>query len=104
MVYALVFGVAEKAMEELDKAVPEVAGGNYTNMGYYNTAPWWVWYSVGHHSAALPDVGSALQATVSESLAESISAISGSHSSGAGFGGGFSIGGGGGFGGGGGAR
>lgn len=104
MVYALIFGVAEKAMEELAKAVPEVGVGNYSAMGLHDSTPWWIWYSAGYHTSNLPDVGTMLQSTISNSVASSISAASGNFSSGAGIGGGFSGGGGGGFGGGGGAR
>ena len=104
MVYALVFGVAEKAIAELQKAVPEVAYGNFSAMGSYNTTPWWIWYSIGYHGPDLPDIGSAFQSAVTESVTASVSALSGDSSSAGGFGGGFSGGGGGGFGGGGGAR
>lgn len=104
MVYALIFGVAEKAMEELRKAIPEAAYGDYSAMGSYSVVPWWLWYSTGFHGADLPDVGSAFESAVSESVSASMSALAGSSSSAGGFGGGFSGGGGGGFGGGGGAR
>lgn len=104
MVYALIFGVAEKAMEELRKAIPEAAYGDYSVMGSYSVVPWWLWYSTGFHGADLPDVGSAFESAVSESVSASMSALAGSSSSVGGFGGGFSGGGGGGFGGGGGAR
>lgn len=104
MVYALVFGVAEKAIAELQKVVPEVAYGNFSAMGSYNTTPWWIWYSIGYHGPDLPDIGSAFQRSVTESVTASVSALSGDSSSAGGFGGGFSGGGGGGFGGGGGAR
>ncbi len=104
MVYVLVFGVAEKAIAELQKAVPEVAYGNFSAMGSYNTTPWWIWYSIGYHGPDLPDIGSAFQSAVTESVTASVSALSGDSSSAGGFGGGFSGGGGGGFGGGGGAR
>lgn len=104
MVYALIFGVAEKAMEELRKAVPEVAYDDYSAMGSYSGVPWWIWYSAGFHGAHLSSVGNAFQSALSESVAASMSAISGNASSAGGFGGGFSVGGGGGFGGGGGAR
>lgn len=104
MVYALVFGVAEKAMEELRKAVPEAVEGDYSFMGVYNTTPWWIWYSAGYSASSLPDLGTAFENVVSSSVSASVSAISGNMSSAGGFGGGFSGGGGGGFGGGGGAR
>lgn len=104
MVYALVFGVAEKAMEELRKAVPEAVEGDYSFMGVYNTTPWWIWYSAGYSASSLPDLGTAFENVVSSSVSTSASAISGNMSSAGGFGGGFSGGGGGGFGGGGGAR
>ena len=104
MVYALIFGVAEKAMEELRKAIPEAAYGDYSVMGSYSVVPWWLWYSTGFHGADLSNVGSAFESAVSESVSASMSALAGSSSSAGGFGGGFSGGGGGGFSGGGGAR
>ena len=106
MVYAYLFGVAKEAIAELRRAVPEmfeVDSGLTSDSAY---VPWWVWYSPYGHGpyASLPDFGSMLETSVSESLQAVESALSGSSSSGGGFGGGFSGGGGGGFGGGGGAR
>ena len=72
-------------------------------MGSYSVVPWWLWYSTGFHGAELPDVGSAFESAVSESVSASMSALAGSSSSAGGIGGGFSGSGGGGFGGGGGA-
>ena len=72
-----------------------------------NTAyvPWWVWYSPYYYAGAtMPDVGSMLNTSVTESVQAVQSALSGSSSDGFGGGGGFSVGGGGGFGSGGGAR
>lgn len=107
MVYALLFGVAKEAMEQLEKAVPEMAG-DYSSMDSAGYIPWWVWYSsswhIAHPGSSMLDLGSALDSALSSSIASSTSAVSGNFSSAGGFGGGFSAGGGGGFGGGGGAR
>ena len=106
MVYAYIFGVAKEAIAELRKAVPEMF--NVDDSLAANTAyvPWWVWYSsYGYGPAAgLPDFGSMLESSLTESVQAVESVLSGDSSSGGGFGGGFSMGGGGGFGGGGGAR
>ncbi len=106
MVYAYLFGVAKEAIAELRRAVPEMFEVDPGLAGNGAYVPWWVWYSpYGYGSyAALPDFGSMLETSVSESLQAVESALSDSSSSGGGFGGGFSGGGGGGFGGGGGAR
>ena len=106
MVYAYLFGVAKEAIAELRRAVPEMFEVDSALANDSAYVPWWVWYSpYGHGSyASLPDFGSMLETSVSESIQAVESALSGSSSSGGGFGGGFSGGGGGGFGGGGGAR
>lgn len=105
MVYAYLFGVAEQAIAELRKKVPEmfqVDDAMAANTAY---VPWWVWYSPYYYAGAtMPDVGSMLNTSVMESVQAVQSALSGSSSDGFGGGGGFSVGGGGGFGGGGGAR
>lgn len=105
MVYAFIFGVAEQAMRELRQAVPEV----FQSDAYYDASssyvPWYAWYGTSAAGASpLPDFGSMLSSSVSESVQAVASALADSSSSGVGGGGGFSGGGGGGFGGGGGAR
>lgn len=108
MVYAYLFGVAERVMRELRDTVPEVLA---TPEGAYGPSyvPWYVWYNSGHGvtGAPMPSVSDLVQTSVASTVASAqaaISAASGGSSSGGGFGGGFSGGGGGGFGGGGGAR
>lgn len=104
MVYAYVFGVAEQAIAELRKKVPEMFEVDDAVMGSAYV-PWWVWYSPYYYgNVKMPDVGSMLETSVTESIQAVQSALSGSSSDGFGGGGGFSVGGGGGFGGGGGAR
>lgn len=109
MVYAYIFGIAKKVMEELATSVPELfepeAGVAYTS-GY---VPWWFWYAPMQHSngSVTPAAGDILHTSVSntiEAAEAATSAASGNFSGGGGGGGGFSGGGGGGFGGGGGAR
>ena len=106
MVYAYLFGVAKEAIEELRRAVPEMFEVDSSLAADTAYVPWWVWYAPYGHGiyADMPDFGSMLETSVTESLQAVDSALSGGSSSGGGFGGGFSIGGGGGFGGGGGAR
>ncbi len=106
MVYAYLFGVAKEAIEELRRAVPEMFEVDSSLAADTTFVPWWVWYSpYGYGSyAEMPDFGSMLESSVTESLQAVESVLSGNSSSGGGFGGGFSMGGGGGFGGGGGAR
>ena len=106
MVYAYLFGVADKVMKELRKTIPELFSADEQMMGqspYY--VPWWLLYTNAYSSnSVLPDFTSAFDNALSSSLEATSSAASGDFSSGGGFGGGFSGGGGGGFGGGGGAR
>ncbi|MCI8468022.1 MAG: DUF2207 domain-containing protein [Eggerthellaceae bacterium] len=107
MVYAYLFGIAEKVMEELRDVVPQVVAVPEGAPGSY--VPWYVWYSAGQGSAGapMPSVSDLMQTSVSNAYASAqaaLSAASGGSSSGFGGGGGFSGGGGGGFGGGGGAR
>ena len=108
MVYAYVFGIADKVMKELHLGSPQLFWeGNSSCDGSY--VPWWLWYESGRSStgAVLSPVATAFQTAMSntESVAQAaISAASGGSSSAGGGGGGFSGGGGGGFGGGGGAR
>ncbi len=108
MVYAYLFGVADKVMDELRDTVPEVFDQDAVNAAAPNYVPWWVWYSNGWGAQAVGvSFTDAFSSAVGEtaSVAEAAaSAASGGFSSGGGFGGGFSGGGGGGFGGGGGAR
>ena len=106
MVYAYLFGVAKEAIEELRRAVPEMFEVDSSLAADTAYVPWWVWYAPYGHGvyADMPDFGSMLETSVTESLQAVDSALSGGSSSGGGFGGGFSVGGGGGFGGGGGAR
>lgn len=102
MVYALIFGVAKEATEQLGRAVPEAFDEDYyTAQGIYMSS-WWIWLSPSLTTRTLPDIGSAFEGALSDSLEATSSTLSGTVSSGAGFGGGFSVGGGGGFGGGGG--
>ncbi len=106
MVYAYLFGVAKEAINEMRRAVPEMFEVDSDLAGSSAYVPWWVWYNPYEYGtfAEMPDFGSMLDASLTESLQAVESALSGSSSSGGGFGGGFSGGGGGGFGGGGGAR
>lgn len=108
MVYAYVFGIADKVMKELRLASPQLfwEGNSYCDGSY---VPWWLWYESGRSStgAAVSPVAAALQDAMSNTASAAqaaISAASGGSSSSGGGGGGFSGGGGGGFGGGGGAR
>lgn len=111
MVYAYLFGVADNAMRELQRAVPEAfATPAASAPGVASSyVPWYVWYSpgYGHNGSVMPSavdlVSASVEGTIS-SVQAALSAASGSSSSSGGFGGGFSGGGGGGFGGGGGAR
>lgn len=104
MVYAYLFGVAEQAIAELRRKVPEMfkVDDSMVDSAY---VPWWVWYSPYYYDGAtMPDFSSMLETSVTESMQAVQSALSGDSSDGFGGGGGFSGGGGGGFGGGGGAR
>lgn len=107
MVYAYLFGVAERVMSELRDTVPEVFEPD-AGAGMSGYVPWYVWYSAGRGvgDSPMPSVSDLMQTAVSNTLSSAQMAISASSggSSGGGFGGGFSGGGGGGFGGGGGAR
>lgn len=104
MVYAFVFGVAEKAMRELQAVVPD-AVDRYGQPGDGTYVPWWVWYSSAWHGGAgLADVGTTFSDAMTQSMQAVSSTLGEGFSSGGGMGGGFSVGGGGGFGGGGGAR
>lgn len=105
MVYAYLFGVAEKAIEQLRLTQPQLFGVDDSYGATY--VPWWAWYTAPESGvgAQMPDVGSFLSSSLdaaTKTAHEAIQAASGSSSSGSGFGGGFSSGGGGGFGGGGG--
>lgn len=104
MVYAYLFGVAKEAIAELRKKVPEMFQVDNAAMGSAYV-PWWAWYTPYYYADVnMPDFGSMLETSVTESVQAVQSALSGSSSDGFGGGGGFSVGGGGGFGGGGGAR
>ncbi len=106
MVYAYLFGVADKAIKELRSAIPELFASDEALMNespYY--VPWWLFYSSSYsRHALLPSFAASFDSAVVSSVQAVSSAIDGGFSSGGGFGGGFSGGGGGGFGGGGGAR
>ena len=106
MVYAYLFGVADKAIKELRNVVPEMFADDEALMNespYY--VPWWLFYSNSHSGyASLPSFTSSFDNALTSSMQAISSATGGNFSSGGGFGGGFSGGGGGGFGGGGGAR
>ncbi len=108
MVYAFLFGVADKVIKELRNTVPEVFAAPEGAADVW--VPWYIWYWGGPHisSGGIGDgaatfLDTALSNTANTARA-AISGASGGFSSGGGFGGGFSMGGGGGFGGGGGAR
>ena len=108
MVYAYLFGVAKKAIEQLRQTQPELFAVDDSYGCSY--VPWWAWYSAPEagSGAQMPDVGSFLSDSFDQAVKtahEALQAASGGSSSAGGFGGGFSSGGGGGFGsGGGGAR
>lgn len=105
MVYAYLFGVAEQAIGELRKKVPEMFQLNNDEVLDSSYVPWWGLYTSTYYAnTTMPDLGSMLNTSVSESIQAVQSALSGDSSDGSGGGGGFSSGGGGGFGGGGGAR
>lgn len=109
MVYAYLFGVAERVMAELRDVVPEVLEADGYGTAGPGYVPWYVWYAPGFGTtgAPMPSVSDLVQTSVANTVATAqaaLSAASGGSSSGGGFGGGFSVGGGGGFGGGGGAR
>ena len=105
MVYAYLFGVAEQAIGELRKKVPEMFQLNNDEVLDSSYVPWWGLYAPTYYAnTTMPDLGSMLNTSVSESIQAVQSALSGDSSDGSGGGGGFSSGGGGGFGGGGGAR
>lgn len=100
MVYAFIFGVADKVLKELRMTVPQVfddafyAGGGYV--------PWYVWYGAGNANQSMSNAFS-----LSNAISNTVNTAKGivNSSSGSGGGGGFSGGGGfGGGGGGGGAR
>lgn len=105
MVYAYLFGVADRAISQLRQTQPQL----FEYSGEYGPTymPWWFWYIGGYSAGGRPM--SALSTSFAHSITNTvhvansaISAASGNFSSGGGFGGGFSGGGGGGFGGGGG--
>lgn len=115
MVYAYLFGIADRVMKELRTRIPEAMDAD----AYAGSAisPWWLWYapSYGASGGSYPAAGNLFDtawANTESSARAALSALSGGDgggfgggfSSGGGFGGGFSGGGGGGFGGGGGAR
>ena len=105
MVYAYLFGVAEQAIGELRKKVPEMFQTSNDEALDSSYVPWWGLYAPTYYAnTTMPDLGSMLNTSVSESIQAVQSALSGDSSDGSGGGGGFSGGGGGGFGGGGGAR
>ncbi len=116
MVYAYLFGIADKVVKELRNAVPEMFAQDDMWAAANNAyVPWYMWYYDGPAAAggltsfsdafdtAWSNTTSSAQAAVAAASAIS-SGGGGGWSSGGGFGGGFSGGGGGGFGGGGGAR
>ena len=99
LVYAYVFGVAEQAVDNLNKVAPEI-----WNDGYWGPRMYWFYNPYGHiHSSASSGdfFGRAFDNTLS-SANSAIAAANSSSGGGFGGGGGFSGGGGGGFGGGGG--
>ncbi len=108
MVYAFVFGVAAKTLQQLRGVVPEMfAEGQGMGTGGGSGLPWHTWYvsdGIGastRHSFA--DAFDKMWSNTASSAAAAVSSSSGGGwSSGGGFSGGFSGGGGGGFGGGGG--
>jgi uncharacterized membrane protein len=108
MVYAFLFGVADKVIAELKETVPDLFNGGESFASDPTFVPWWIWYSSASTgpmgAASFSDAFSGAMNNTASIASEAISAASGNFSSGDGFGGGFSGGGGGGFGGGGGAR
>lgn len=105
MVYAYLFGVADRAISQLRQTQPEL----FEYHGEYGATymPWWFWYTGGYTAGGTPmaSLGNAFATSISNTThtaSSALSAASGNFSSGGGFGGGFSGGGGGGFGGGGG--
>ncbi len=105
MVYAYLFGVADRAISQLRQTQPEL----FEYHGEYGPTymPWWFWYTGGYTAGGRPvsSLSSSFNASLSNTVHvanSALSAASGNFSSGGGFGGGFSGGGGGGFGGGGG--
>lgn len=108
MVYAFMFGIADKVIADLKLRVPELFEESTAVMGGYYV-PWYFWYmsSAGMHGGVMPAASSMFQTSFANTVQTAQAAVSGAggnFSSGGGFGGGFSGGGGGGFGGGGGAR
>ena len=113
MVYAFLFGIAERTMKELRDTVPQVfdTAVAQDQGAFGGPLPWYVWYWSGPHGhVIMPDAASLFDtawsntATMAKTALSAASGDGGGFSSGSGFGGGFSMGGGGGFGGGGGAR
>ena len=94
MVYAYLFGVAEQAIGELRKKVPEMFQLNNDEVMDSSYVPWWGLYTPTYYAnTTMPDLGSMLNTSVSESIQAVQSALSGDSSDGSG-GGGFSSGGG----------
>lgn len=101
MVYAHLFGIADKVLKELRDTMPQLFDDQAQAAYYgYNYVPWWVVYSSSWNNGV--GFGSAISNSMTDSIQAVQSALTGDSSSGFGGGGGFSMGGGGGFGGGGG--
>ncbi len=101
MVYAHLFGIADKVLKELRDTMPQLFDDQAQVAYYgYSYVPWWVVYSSSWNNGV--GFGGAMTTSVTDSIQAVQSALSGDSSSGFGGGGGFSMGGGGGFGGGGG--
>lgn len=109
MVYAYLFGIADKVVDELKVTMPQLFGDEVAMGPGYTLLPWWYWYAASTGHAAGAPAGGLFQASLDETMRSAQAALSatpaGSGFSGiGGGGGGFSIGGGGGFSSGGGAR
>lgn len=101
MVYAHLFGIADKVLKELRDTMPQLFDDQAQAAYYgYSYVPWWVVYSSSWNNGV--GFGSAISNSMTDSIQAVQSALAGDSSSGFGGGGGFSMGGGGGFGGGGG--
>ncbi len=93
MVYAVIFGIADKVQKAMNVKIQEYDPSNPTYAPYINS---WVYYDMHYHLANT--VSHAITTSINAANAHSVS------SSGGGYGGGFSSGSGGGFGGGGGGH
>lgn len=108
MVYAYLFGIADRVIDELRIAQPQLFEG--APGAYPAVYSWWLWYTPDAGASGATAAGDLLQGALNSTENMARSAVStamggtGSFSSGIGAGGGFSMGGGGGFGAGGGAR